>query len=111
MFEWSEAKRLQIIRDRDLDFRDAVQVFDGRPIIHMASFRNEEDRHVSIALIEGKFYAVVWTWQGETGGLSRSEGRGMQRKDDTVRYTAEERAAQQARREPVELGEGSSADQ
>ena len=65
MFEWSEAKRLQIIRDRDLDFRDAVQVFDGRPIIHMASFRNEEDRHVSIAMIEGKFYAVVWTWRGE----------------------------------------------
>ena len=65
MFEWSEAKRLQIIRDRDLDFRDAVQVFDGRPIIHMGSFRNDEDRYVSIAMIEGKFYAVVWTWRGE----------------------------------------------
>lgn len=65
MFEWSEAKRLQIIRDRDLDFRDAVQVFDGRPVIHMSSFRNDEDRVVSIAIIEGKFYAVVWTWRGE----------------------------------------------
>jgi uncharacterized DUF497 family protein len=65
MFEWSEAKRLQIIRDRDLDFRDAVQVFDGRPIVHMASFRNDEDRFVSIAMIEGKFYAVVWTWRDE----------------------------------------------
>jgi uncharacterized protein len=65
MFEWSEAKRLQIIRDRDLDFRDAVQVFDGRPIIHMASFRNDEERYVSIAMIEGKHYAVVWTWRGE----------------------------------------------
>jgi uncharacterized protein (DUF4415 family) len=58
----------------------------------MASFRNEEDRYVSIALIEGKFYAVVWTWRGEAGGLSRSGGRGMQKKDDTVRYTAEELA-------------------
>ena len=66
MFEWSEAKRLQIIRDRDLDFRDAVQVFDGRPIIHITPFRNEEDRYASIALIEGKFYAVVWTWRGES---------------------------------------------
>lgn len=65
MFEWSEAKRLQILRDRDLDFGDAVQVFDGRPIIHMASFRNDEDRYVSIAMIEGKLYAVVWTWRGE----------------------------------------------
>ena len=66
MFEWSEAKRLQIIRDRDLDFRDTVQVFDGRPIIHMASFRNDEDRYVSIAMIESKFYTVVWTWRGDS---------------------------------------------
>jgi uncharacterized protein len=65
MFEWREAKRLEVIRDRDLDFRDATQVFDGRPIIHMASFRNNEDRYVSIAMIEEKFYAVVWTWRGE----------------------------------------------
>jgi uncharacterized protein len=65
VFEWSEAKRLQILRDRDLDFRDAVQVFDGRPIIHMTSFRNDEDRYVSIAVIEGKHYAVVWTWRDE----------------------------------------------
>ena len=65
MFEWREAKRLEVIRDRDLDFRDAIQVFDGRPIMHMASFRNDEDRYVSIAMIEDKFYAVVWTWRGE----------------------------------------------
>jgi hypothetical protein len=28
MFEWREAKRLEVIRDRDLDFRDATQVFE-----------------------------------------------------------------------------------
>lgn len=65
MFEWSEAKRLQIVRDRDLDFEDAIQVSDGWPIIHMQSFCNDEDRYVSMAMIEGKFYAVVWTWRGE----------------------------------------------
>src|SRR6516162_6731979 len=31
MFEWSEAKRLRILRERELDFRDAVQIsMEGR---------------------------------------------------------------------------------
>jgi uncharacterized DUF497 family protein len=66
MFEWSEAKRLPILRERELDFRDAAQIFDGRPVLHMRSFRNNEERTVSIADIEGKFYTVVWTWRGES---------------------------------------------
>jgi uncharacterized protein (DUF4415 family) len=49
-----------------LDFRDAVQIFDGRPFLHMRSFRNNEERTVSIADIEGEFYTVVWTWRGES---------------------------------------------
>jgi uncharacterized DUF497 family protein len=65
MFEWSETKRLEIIRDHHLDLEDTTQMFDGPPIMHMGSFRNDEDRHVSIAMIERKFYAVVRTWRGE----------------------------------------------
>ena len=92
MFEWSEAKRLRILRDRELDFRDAVQIFDGRPVLHMRSFRNNEERTVSIADIEGKFYTVVWTWPERAGELYRSGGPEMRKKDDTVRYTAEQLA-------------------
>ncbi|MGH7098871.1 MAG: BrnT family toxin [Stellaceae bacterium] len=65
MFEWLETKRLKILRDRELDFQDTVQIFDGRPALHVRSFRNNEDRVVSIAMIDSKFYAVVWTWRGE----------------------------------------------
>jgi len=65
MFEWSEAKRLQILHDRNLDFQDATQVFDGRPVIHMQSSRNDEQRYISVAMIEGKSYVVVWTWRGQ----------------------------------------------
>lgn len=60
MFEWNEAKRLRTIQERGLDFRDAVQVFDGRPAVHAPSRRNDEDRIVSIAEIRGKLYTVVW---------------------------------------------------
>jgi hypothetical protein len=63
MFEWDEAKRLKIIDERDLDFRDVEQLFDGRPIIHVPSFRNTEHRFVSTAEIRGKLYTVVWMWR------------------------------------------------
>ncbi len=65
MFEWDEAKRLAVLADRGIDFEDAWRVFDGRLVHHVASPRNDEDRLVSIAEIDGKFYAVVWTWRGD----------------------------------------------
>lgn len=63
MFEWDEAKRLQVLRERGLDFRDAEGLFDGRPITHANSRRNDEDRLVSTAEASGKLFTVVWTWR------------------------------------------------
>ena len=40
-------------------------VFDGRPVTTAASRRNNEDRFVSTAEIDGKLYTVVWMWRGE----------------------------------------------
>jgi uncharacterized protein len=65
VFEWDETKRLRLIEERGLDFRDAAQIFDGRPVIHAASRRNNENRFVSIAEIRGKLYTVVWIWRRE----------------------------------------------
>jgi uncharacterized DUF497 family protein len=65
MFEWDELKRLKTLRERKLDFRDTYQVFDGRPVIHVRAWRNEEERFVSTAEIHGKLYTVVWMWRGE----------------------------------------------
>ncbi len=65
MFEWNEKKRLTTLRERNLDFRDAYQVFDGRPVIHVRAWRNQEERFVSTAEINGKLYTVVWTWRGK----------------------------------------------
>lgn len=63
MFEWDEAKRLRVLRERDLDFRDAQELFDGRPVTHAESRRNEEDRFVSTAEWHGKIYTVLWMWR------------------------------------------------
>jgi len=63
VFEWDEAKRLAVLQRRGLDFRDADQLFDGRPINHVPSTRNDEHRVASTAEVNGKFYTVVWTWR------------------------------------------------
>jgi uncharacterized protein len=64
-FEWDEAKRLWTLRTRDLDFLAATRIFDGRKALHIAVNRHDESRFMSVASIDGKFYAVIWTWRGE----------------------------------------------
>jgi len=65
MLEWDETKRLENKGRRGLDFEDADLMFDGRPVTTAGSRRNNEDRLVSTAEIDGKLYTVVWTWRGE----------------------------------------------
>jgi uncharacterized DUF497 family protein len=64
-FEWDERKRVQIIKDRALDLASAYLFFDGRPVIHQPTPRNEEDRWKTTAEIHGTFFTVIWTWRGE----------------------------------------------
>ena len=64
-FEWDEAKRLKTIAERDIDFLDAVAVFDNRPVLHILTQHKTEKRFLSTALIKGKLFTVIWTWRGE----------------------------------------------
>lgn len=64
-FEWDESKRLRTIRDHGVDFIDAVQMFDGRPVFTYHSPRDGEDRWGTVGLMADRFYLVVWTWRGE----------------------------------------------
>ena len=59
-FEWNEAKRQLTLQERGLDFRDARQLFDGRPLYSYPSPRADEDRVVSVGSLEGRCVAVVW---------------------------------------------------
>jgi uncharacterized DUF497 family protein len=60
-FEWSEAKRLWVLKERGIDFlRVADALFDGRQILTAPSFRASEERFLSLVPIEGKLFAVIW---------------------------------------------------
>jgi len=81
MLEWDEAKQLENIRRRGLDFEDAYLIFDGRAVATAASRRNDEDRFVSTAEINGKLYTVVWMWRSENQRIIsfRRASRGEER--------------------------------
>ena len=65
MFEWDEAKRQKNIEKHGLDFRDARLIFDGRPVVHIPSYKNYEARFASVSRIETNFFTVVWTWRAK----------------------------------------------
>jgi uncharacterized DUF497 family protein len=60
-FEWDDAKRVWVLDRRGIDFLDAAFLFDGRPLLSVATPRNDEDRWLSVGRIEGRMVAVVWT--------------------------------------------------
>jgi uncharacterized protein len=61
-FSWDEAKREWVLAERGIDFlRVAFALFDGRPLLTVPTPWDHEERLLSIGLIEGKFFAVVWT--------------------------------------------------
>ena len=62
-FEWDERKRAEIIEARALDLASVLVFFDGRPVIHQPTPRNDEERWKTTAEIEGAFFTVVWTWR------------------------------------------------
>ena len=65
MFEWNEDKRLLNLHKHRLDFKVARLLFDGRKTVTAQSDNPVEVRHVTTAIIEGKFFTVVWTWREE----------------------------------------------
>jgi uncharacterized DUF497 family protein len=64
-FEWDEAKRAGNLAKHKLDFLRAREAFDGRPRLDIESSRGSESRFVTIAIVQGRFCAIVWTQGGE----------------------------------------------
>jgi uncharacterized DUF497 family protein len=62
-FEWDEAKRRRVLRDRTLDFLDAPTLFDGRNLLTVPSPRSGEERWLSIGELDGRSIAVIWMWR------------------------------------------------
>ncbi|QWR78923.1 BrnT family toxin [Candidatus Magnetomonas plexicatena] len=81
MFEWSEEKRLKVLKERKLDFIDAQLLFDGRSLNTVPSPRDTEERWLSVGEINGRLIAVVWT-----------------KRDDAIRIITMRRARDEERR-------------
>lgn len=63
-FSWHESKRAWVLAERGIDFlRVASDFFDGRALLTVPVVRDDEDRFVSIGPMEGKLFAVIWTWR------------------------------------------------
>jgi uncharacterized DUF497 family protein len=61
-FEWDEKKRLKNLSDHKVDFVDATQIFDGRPIYTYHSPRDGEERWGTVGMMDDdRLYLVVWT--------------------------------------------------
>lgn len=80
-FEWDEAKRQANIEKHGIDFVRARQIFDGRSVVSYRGSYPEEERWLTIGIIEGRFFTVVWTRRGEAVRLisARRSSDGEQR--------------------------------
>ncbi len=56
------AKREWTLRERGLDFADAVEVFAGREVTVLSRQQQHgEDRYVTFGRLRGRLVVVVWT--------------------------------------------------
>jgi uncharacterized protein (DUF4415 family) len=89
-FEWSEAKRIAVLEARGLDFIDADILFDGRALYTVASPRVAEERWLTVGELNGRFIAVIWTRRNQTIRIITMREPAMMKRNDTVRFSAEQ---------------------
>ena len=63
-YEWDEAKRLETLETRGIDFAE-IYGFDWDTADTRRSYRNNEERQVSLGMIGNRLYYVVWVQRGE----------------------------------------------
>jgi uncharacterized protein len=64
-FEWDEGKRESNLAKHRVDFIRAVRIFDGAVFETVDTRRDyRETRIRCLGEIEGRVYAVVYTWRG-----------------------------------------------
>lgn len=56
-FEWDEGKRLATLEKHGIDFLDAVEGFEGRPLI-LRSSHEDEERFIAVGPMDGIVIAV-----------------------------------------------------
>lgn len=64
-FEWHEAKRLQVLEDRGIDFERAKEIWQGTVLEVPSREESNEKRFLAIGEVDGRVVTVVFTWRGE----------------------------------------------
>jgi uncharacterized DUF497 family protein len=100
-FEWGGIKRRLNAERHDIDFLDAVALFDGRPVYVYASPRGNEERLVTVGEMGGRMVAVIWTRRGENIRIISARRARGEEKGEYRKHTAEEIAAMIARGESM----------
>lgn len=64
-FEWDDAKRQANLAKHGIDFLDARSLFDGRPVVTTRSPDPNEERYLTIGIVNDRFVTAIWTRRGE----------------------------------------------
>ena len=81
-FEWDEDKREQNLRDHNVDFGDARQIFDG-PTFIRRSDRGSEVRYMVFGFLNGDETVVVCTFRDQNCRLISAR---RARRDERKKY-------------------------
>jgi len=81
-FEWDERKRLSNLAKHGLDFRRAVELFEGANLTY-PSARRDEDRWVTVGMVHARLVAAVWT---RRSGAIRLISMRSARREETRQY-------------------------
>ena len=61
-FEWDEGKYREVLEKHQVDFTDAMLIFDG-PVVTKPDLRHDygEDRFIAVGMVEKDCFVVVYT--------------------------------------------------
>ncbi len=63
LFEWNEEKCSSALVKHGIDFKDAVRIFDGRPVVLAPSKYPDEERWIATGKLSGQMFSVVYTFR------------------------------------------------
>ncbi len=63
-FDWHDEKAKSVWLDRQIDFKDMIQIFLGNRVEYRTD-KNGEERYTTIGYWNNRFYAVVYTIRGD----------------------------------------------
>jgi uncharacterized protein len=64
-FEWDKEKQEFNLAKHEIDFVDAVKIFEDPDRVELESARNGEKRYITIGIVNNIVMLVVYTWRSE----------------------------------------------